>query len=64
MLGLRTSPRRWQEHLSGKLTEHGLVQDLRDPCLFVNTELDICIGDKEFVAGTLERHDNAVGHGD
>ena len=44
MLGLRTSPRRWQEHLSGKLKEHGFVQDQRDPCLFVNTELDICIG--------------------
>ena len=43
MLGLRTSPRRWQEHLSGKLKEHGFVQDERDPCLFVNTELDICI---------------------
>ena len=36
MLGLRTSPRRWQEH--------GFFQDERDPCLFVNTELDICIG--------------------
>ena len=35
MLGLRTSPRRWQEHMS---------QDERDPCLFVNAELDICIG--------------------
>ena len=44
MLGLRTSPRRWQEHLSGKLKEHGFVQDERDPCLFVNTELDICSG--------------------
>ena len=44
MLGLRTSPRRWQEHLSGKLKEHGFVQDERDPSLFVNTELDICIG--------------------
>ena len=32
MLGLRTSPRRWQEHLSGKLKEHGFVQDERDPC--------------------------------
>ena len=40
-LGLRTSPRRWQEHLSGKLKEHGFVQGERDPCLFVNTELDI-----------------------
>ena len=38
MLGLRTSPRRWQEHLSGKAKEHGIVQDERDPCLFVNTE--------------------------
>ena len=44
MLGLRTSPRRWQEHLSGKLKEHGFVQDERDPCLFANTELDICVG--------------------
>ena len=44
MLVLRTSPRRWQEHLSGKLKEHGFVQDERDPCLFVNAELDICIG--------------------
>ena len=44
MLGLRTSPRRWQEHLSWQLKEHGFVQDERDPCLFVNTELDICTG--------------------
>ena len=38
------SPRRWREHLSGNLKEHGFVQDERDPCLFANTELDICIG--------------------
>ena len=44
VLGLRTSPRRWQEHLSSKLKEHGFVQDERDPSLFANTELDICIG--------------------
>ena len=44
MLGLRTSPRRWQEHLSGKLKEHGFVQDEHDPCLFTNAELDICTG--------------------
>ena len=44
VLGLKTSPRRWQKHLSGKLNEHGFVQDERDPRLFVNTELDICIG--------------------
>ena len=44
MLGLRTSPRRWQEHLSNKLKEHSFFQDKRDPCLFVNKELDICIG--------------------
>ena len=44
MLGLRTSPRRWQEHLSKKLKEHGFIQDERDPCLFVNADLDICIG--------------------
>ena len=35
MLGLKTSPRRWQEHLSGKLQEHGFVQDERGSCLFV-----------------------------
>ena len=44
MLGLRTSPRRWQEHLSSKLKEHGFFQDERNPCLSVNTELDMCIG--------------------
>ena len=78
MLGLRTSPRRWQEHLSGKLEEHGFVQDERDPCLFVNTELDICIGvhvddmlavgpselTKNLLQELLERHDNELGYGD
>ena len=44
MLGLRTSPRRWQEHLLNKFKDHGFIQDERDPCLFVNAELDICIG--------------------
>ena len=44
MLGLRTSPRRWQEHLQSNLKEHSFVQDERDPCLFANTELHICIG--------------------
>ena len=44
MLGLRTSTRRWQEHLSSKLKEHGFIQDELDPCLLENTELDICIG--------------------
>ena len=44
MLCLRTSPRRWQEHLSGKLKERGFVQNERNPCLFVITDLDICIG--------------------
>ena len=44
MLGLRTSPRRWQEHLTGKLKEHGFVLDEHDPCLLLNTELDIYIG--------------------
>ena len=44
MLGLRTSPRRWQEHLSSKLKEHGFVEDERDPCLFAKKELDTCIG--------------------
>ena len=33
MLGLRTSPRRWQEDLSSKLKEHGFVQKERDPCV-------------------------------
>ena len=32
MLGLRTFPRRWQEHLSSKLQEHSFVQYERDPC--------------------------------
>ena len=57
MLGLRTSPRRWQERLSNKLKEHGFVQDERDPCLFVNTELDIRIGvhlDDMLAAGPSE----------
>ena len=44
MLGLRTSPRRWQEHLSSKLNEQGFVQDERDLCLLVNTELDMSVG--------------------
>ena len=35
-LGLRTRPRRWQEHLSGKLKEHGFVQDERDPSVCVH----------------------------
>ena len=43
MLGLRTSPRRWQEHLSGKLKERGFVQDELDPCLPVSAEPDTCI---------------------
>ena len=43
LLGLRTSPRWGQDHLSGKL-KHSVVHDERDPCLFVNTELHICIG--------------------
>ena len=74
MLDLRTSPRRWQEYVSGKLKEHGFVQDERDPW---NTELDICIGvhvddvlgvgpnelTKKNVAGTLERHDNTLVYG-
>ena len=73
MVGLRTSPRRLQEHLSGKLKEHGFDQDERDPCQFANTELDICIrhagcgsqcSDEEFVAGTRERYGNALEHGD
>ena len=42
--GVEGAPRRWQEHLSNKLKERGFIQDERDPCLFVNVELDICIG--------------------
>ena len=30
--------------MSGKLKERGFVQDERGPCLFVNAELDTCIG--------------------
>ena len=44
MLGLRTSPRRWQEHLSIKLKERGFIQDERGPCQVVKVELDNCIG--------------------
>ena len=44
MLGLRTSPRRWQEHLSRKLKEHVFSQDERGKRLFVNEKLDNCIG--------------------
>ena len=32
------------ETLASKMKEHNFVQDERDPCLFANTELDICIG--------------------
>ena len=42
MLCLRTSPRRWQEHLSGKLKEHGFFQDERDPCFLMNADLENC----------------------
>ena len=61
MLSHRTSQRRWQEHLSGKLKEHGFVQDERDPRLFVNTELDICIGvhvDDMLLVGLCELTEN------
>ena len=61
MLSHRTSQKRWQEHLSGKLEEHGFVQDERDPCLFVNTELDICIGvnvDDMMLIGLCELTEN------
>ena len=44
LLGLRTSPRRWQEHPSSKLKEHVYIQDERALCLFANAELNICIG--------------------
>ena len=30
--------------MSSKLKDHGFVQDERDPCQIVNTELDIFIG--------------------
>ena len=33
-----------QEHLSGKLKEHCFSQVERDPCLFANEKLDVCIG--------------------
>ena len=77
MLGLRTFPRRWQEQLAGKLKEHGFVQDQRDPCLFANTEQDICCGvhvddmlavgpsewTKNLLQELFERHDNALVYG-
>ena len=58
-----TSPRHWQEHLSSKLKGHGFVQDERDPCLNVNTELDICIGvhvDDMLAAGPSELTKNLL----
>ena len=58
MLGLRTSPRRWQEHLSGKLKEDGFVQDV-----IVNTELDISIGvhvDDMLAVGSSELTENLL----
>ena len=72
MLGLRTSPRRWQQHLSSNLKELGFIQNERDLCFFVNTELDICIGvhvDDMLAVGpreltTRERHGNVLGYGD
>ena len=77
MLGLRTSLRRWHEQLSSKLKEHGFVQDERDPCLFMNTELDICIGvhvddmldvgPSELTKNLLQKlakDSNALGYGD
>ena len=39
MLGLRTSPRR-----SNNLKEHVYRQDERDTCLYMNENLDVCIG--------------------
>ena len=67
-----------KEHLSGKLKEHGFAQDERDPCLFVNTELDICIGvhvddmllvgpselTKNLLQELLKDMDDAFGYGD
>ena len=47
LLGLRTSPRRWQEHLSGKLKEHGFVQDERDPCV-------LAVGPSELTKNLLQ----------
>ena len=76
MLGLGTSPRRWQEHLSGKLKERGFDQDERDPCLFVGVghlHWRACgryvgsvttRGHEETAGGAIEGHDNAMGYGD
>ena len=47
----------------GKLKEQGFVQDERDPCLFANTELDICIGvhvDDMLVVGPSELTKNLL----
>ena len=78
MLGLRTSPRRWQEHLSSKLKEQGFVQDERDLCLVCEYRTrHVCRGtcgrhagsgtkrvNENTVAETRERHGNALGYGD
>ena len=53
MLGLRTSPRRWQEHLSKKLKEHSFIQDERDPCLFVEDML--AVGPSDATKNVLEK---------
>ena len=77
-LGLRTSPRHWQVHLSSKLKEHCFVQDERDPFLLANTELDIHIGvhvddmlavvssevTKNLLQELAKRHGNAFVYGD
>ena len=69
MLGLRTSPGRWQEHLSGKLKEHGVVQEERDPCLrtrnwtsaLVHVDDMLAVGPSELTKNVLQ--DNALGYG-
>ena len=45
-----------ETHLSGKLREHGFVQDERDPFLFVNTELNN--NDNDSITKQVTRRDD------
>ena len=64
LYGLRTAPRRWQEHFSKLLCEMGFEQDLLDSCLFnhkikgiaLNVHVDdlLIVGQKKVVEELLK----------
>ena len=57
MLGLRTSPRNRQEHLSSKLKEHGFVQDEElDICIGVHADDMLAVGPSELTKNLLQEH--------